>query len=115
MEKSIEEIFGELDQIVEKLEASGTTLEESFASYEAGMKLVKACGEKIDHSVYEETEEAEAETDYAEVVKETAADVAETVAEKVGEAAEKAADKAGDVADKVAEKAKDAAEKMKSE
>ncbi|HIT64859.1 MAG TPA: exodeoxyribonuclease VII small subunit [Candidatus Ventrimonas merdavium] len=48
MEKSIEEIFGELDQIVEKLEASGTTLEESFASYEAGMKLVKACGEKID-------------------------------------------------------------------
>ena len=48
MEKSIEEIFGELDQIVEKLEASGTTLEESFASYEAGLKLVKACGEKID-------------------------------------------------------------------
>ena len=48
MEKSIEEIFGELDQIGEKLEASGTTVEESFASYEAGMKLVKACGEKID-------------------------------------------------------------------
>lgn len=48
MEKSIEEIFAELDQIVEKLETSGTTLEESFASYEAGMKLVKACGEKID-------------------------------------------------------------------
>lgn len=79
------------------------------------MTFCPYCGEKIDHSVYEETEEAEAETDYAEVVKETAADVAETVAEKVGEAAEKAADKAGDVADKVAEKAKDAAEKMKSE
>lgn len=48
MEKSIEQIFEELDQIMDKLEDSGTTLEESFACYEAGMKLVKACGEKID-------------------------------------------------------------------
>lgn len=48
MEKSIEETFGELDQIMEKLEASGTTLEEAFGCYETGMKLVKACGEKID-------------------------------------------------------------------
>lgn len=48
MDKSIEQTFGELDQIIAKLEASDTTLEESFACYEAGMKLVKACGEKID-------------------------------------------------------------------
>jgi exodeoxyribonuclease VII small subunit len=33
---------------MEKLESSDTTLEESFACYEAGMKLVKACSEKID-------------------------------------------------------------------
>ncbi len=48
MEQSIEQIFGQLDEIMEKLESSDTSLEESFACYEAGMKLVKACGEKID-------------------------------------------------------------------
>ncbi len=48
MDKTIEQIFEELDQILEKLEAPGTTLEESFVYYETGMKLVKACGEKID-------------------------------------------------------------------
>lgn len=48
MDKSIEQTFGELDQIIAKLEASDTTLEESFACYETGMKLVKTCGEKID-------------------------------------------------------------------
>ena len=47
-DRSIEQIFEELDQVMEKLEASDTSLEESFACYEAGMKLVKACGEKID-------------------------------------------------------------------
>ena len=48
MDKSIEETFEELDRIMEKLESNDTALEESFACYEAGMKLVKACGEKID-------------------------------------------------------------------
>jgi exodeoxyribonuclease VII small subunit len=48
MEKTIEQTFEELDQLMEKLESSDTTLEESFACYEAGMKLVKACSEMID-------------------------------------------------------------------
>lgn len=48
MEKSIEQTFEELEQMIKKLESSETSLEESFACYEAGMKLVKACGEKID-------------------------------------------------------------------
>ena len=48
MDKSIEEIFEELDQIMEKMEALDTSLEDSFAFYEAGMKLIRACGEKID-------------------------------------------------------------------
>lgn len=48
MEKSIEQTFEELDQIMEKLESSETSLEEAFALYEKGMKLVKSCGEKID-------------------------------------------------------------------
>ena len=40
--KSIEETFRELEAIVEQMESGDSTLEESFASYEAGMKLVKA-------------------------------------------------------------------------
>ena len=40
-DKSIEETFAQLDELLEKLEASDTSLEESFACYEAGMKLVK--------------------------------------------------------------------------
>lgn len=48
MDKSIEQTFEELDRLMEKLESSDTSLEESFACYEAGMKLVKSCGEKID-------------------------------------------------------------------
>lgn len=48
MEKSIEQAFEELDALMKKLEDADTSLEDSFACYEAGMKLVKACGEKID-------------------------------------------------------------------
>ncbi|NBH73891.1 exodeoxyribonuclease VII small subunit [Clostridiaceae bacterium] len=48
MEKSIEQTFAQLDQILEKLEAKDTSLEESFACYEEGMKLVRLCSEKID-------------------------------------------------------------------
>ncbi len=48
MDLTVEQAFEELDKIIEKLEASDTTLEESFACYETGIKLVKACGDKID-------------------------------------------------------------------
>ena len=48
MEKSIEQTFAQLDQILEKLEAKDTSLEESFSCYEEGMKLVRLCSEKID-------------------------------------------------------------------
>lgn len=47
-EKTMEQIFAELEELIEKLESSETSLEESFACYENGMKLVKACGAKID-------------------------------------------------------------------
>ena len=47
-ELSIEEMFDRLDGIMRTLEDSRSTLEESFASYEAGMRLVRACSEKID-------------------------------------------------------------------
>ncbi len=48
MKKTIEQTFAELDELMEKLEASGTTLEESFVYYKEGMKLIRECGEKID-------------------------------------------------------------------
>ena len=47
-ELSIEEMFDRLDGIMRTLEDSRSTLEESFASYEAGMRLVRACSKKID-------------------------------------------------------------------
>ena len=47
-ELSIEEMFDRLDGIMRTLEDSRSTLEESFASYEAGMRLVRDCSEKID-------------------------------------------------------------------
>ena len=45
---SIEEMFDQLDEIVRKLEDGSSTLEASFEYYEAGMRLVRACGRKID-------------------------------------------------------------------
>ena len=46
-EKSVEETFQELEEIIRKLESGESSLEESFKYYEAGMKLVKSCNEKI--------------------------------------------------------------------
>lgn len=45
---SIEEIFGRLDEVIEKLTEGEISLEESFKFYESGMKLVKTCNDKID-------------------------------------------------------------------
>lgn len=47
-ELSIEEIFSQLDETIEKLSDGTISLEDSFKYYESGMKLVKSCGEKID-------------------------------------------------------------------
>ena len=49
MEKSIEQTFEELEELMEKLENPDTSLEDSFAYYEAGMKL----GEYRDIENYE--------------------------------------------------------------
>lgn len=47
-EKTIEETFDELEDILKRLESGESSLEEAFKYYEAGMKLVKSCNEKID-------------------------------------------------------------------
>lgn len=62
---SIEEMFERLDGILDKLEDGDLPLEDSFRYYEEGMRLVKACGQKVDQVekrilVLGETEEEEA-------------------------------------------------------
>ena len=47
-EKSLEMAFSELDVMLEKLADRDVSLEESFAVYAEGMKLLKYCDEKID-------------------------------------------------------------------
>lgn len=44
----LEEAFEKLNQLIVKLEAEGTTLEEAFSLYEEGMKLTLACQQSID-------------------------------------------------------------------
>ena len=47
-EKTLEDLFANLDQIVEKLQNGETSLEESFSLYQKGMNMLKTCNEKID-------------------------------------------------------------------
>lgn len=47
-EQALEDIFGELDGIVEQLEQGEVSLETSFQLYHKGMELLKKCNEKID-------------------------------------------------------------------
>ena len=47
-ERTLEESFAQLSGVVERLENDDLPLEESFATYQKGMKLLKECNEKID-------------------------------------------------------------------
>ena len=47
-DKSLEEIFAELDLLAEKLEDRDTSLEDSFRLYRQGMELLKLCSGKLD-------------------------------------------------------------------
>ena len=47
-ELKLEEIFEKLEEITGKLESGDLSLEESVESYEAGMKLVREAGTRID-------------------------------------------------------------------
>lgn len=46
--KSLEEVFEQLDHIIEKLEGTSVSLEDSFQLYNEGMGLLKICNDKID-------------------------------------------------------------------
>ena len=45
---TIEESFAELENILEQLESSESSLEESFRWFKKGMKLVNSCSDQID-------------------------------------------------------------------
>ncbi len=46
--QTLEQVFEELDSVVEQLEAEGVFLEDSFKYYRKGMELLKVCNDKID-------------------------------------------------------------------
>ena len=47
-EQTLEEIFGEMEGLLEALESREISLEDSFEKCKEGMALLKAAGEKID-------------------------------------------------------------------
>ena len=47
-EQPFEELYGRLEQSVEKLERGGLSLEESITLYEEGMELAKRCQSILD-------------------------------------------------------------------
>lgn len=47
-EKSLEETFEKLDEMLGELESPEISLEDSFQVYEEGMKLLKQCNDIID-------------------------------------------------------------------
>lgn len=46
-EKTLQDLFHDMDQILEYMEGKETSLEEMFDMYHQGMKLLKQCDEKI--------------------------------------------------------------------
>ena len=47
-EMSLEEAFDELDVLIEKMETSQLSLEETFRLYKQGLSLVEFCNQKIE-------------------------------------------------------------------
>ncbi|MBQ9142739.1 MAG: exodeoxyribonuclease VII small subunit [Lachnospiraceae bacterium] len=45
---TIEENFAKIEETIEKLESEEISLEEAFAAYSEGMKLLKSCNDQID-------------------------------------------------------------------
>ena len=47
-EQTLEQVFDKLEETIGKLEQEDIPLEESFKLYKEGMKLIKACNDRID-------------------------------------------------------------------
>ena len=48
-EQTLEEIFQELEDIIEKMQQREVSLEDSFQLYEQGVQKLKQCNDKIDY------------------------------------------------------------------
>ena len=46
--EDLEMMFRDLEEVIEKMEDSDVTLEQSFEMYDRGMKLLKKCNQTID-------------------------------------------------------------------
>ncbi|MDO4295693.1 MAG: exodeoxyribonuclease VII small subunit [bacterium] len=46
--KSIEELFGDLENLLARLERGTDSLEEAFVCYEQGLRMVRACDARLD-------------------------------------------------------------------
>lgn len=47
-ERTLQDIFAQLDKVIENMEQGEISLEESFQLYREGMELLKTCNDKID-------------------------------------------------------------------
>lgn len=47
-EQSLEELFAEVEALIGRMEEPDLPLEEAFAAYEQGMKIIRACNSRID-------------------------------------------------------------------
>ncbi|MCF2553713.1 exodeoxyribonuclease VII small subunit [Faecalicatena contorta] len=47
-EKTLEEVFAELENVIGEMEKPDVSLEDSFRLYHKGMDMLKSCNEKID-------------------------------------------------------------------
>ncbi|MFI3213711.1 MAG: exodeoxyribonuclease VII small subunit [Eubacteriales bacterium] len=47
-ERSVEESFLQLEEMIKQLESDTITLEDSFSTYQKGMKLIQECNDTID-------------------------------------------------------------------
>lgn len=47
-EFGIDDLFSELNDVIQNLEKEDVSLEDSFAYYHKGMELLKSCNDKID-------------------------------------------------------------------
>ena len=47
-ERSLEELFTEAEALIGRMEAPELSLEDAFAAYEQGMRILRACNSRID-------------------------------------------------------------------
>ena len=47
-EKTLEQVFAELENVIGEMEKPDVSLEDSFRLYHKGMDMLKSCNEKID-------------------------------------------------------------------